>query len=216
VSTAVISTTYLTSPPTTKHTDEGCCTTAFNFSHHITELSFGPFYPSLTNPLDNTLATTAANFYKFQYYLSVVPTIYTTDAKALRRITKTQQGESPSSGSDGLAQHPKKHSRNTVFTNQYAVTEQSHPVAENSVPGLFVKYDIEPILLTIAEEWASMPSLGIRLVNVVSGVLVAGGWCYQLVEWAREVKDRRRARRGTGQGGMLTPVAGGREKGGLM
>ncbi|KAK1819913.1 hypothetical protein LTR12_004782 [Friedmanniomyces endolithicus] len=188
----------------------------FNFSHHITELSFGPFYPSLTNPLDNTLATTSANFYKFQYYLSVVPTIYTTDAKALRRITKTQQGESPSSGSDGLAQHPKKHSRNTVFTNQYAVTEQSHPVAENSVPGLFVKYDIEPILLTIAEEWASMPSLGIRLVNVVSGVLVAGGWCYQLVEWAREVKDRRRARRGTGQGGMLTPVAGGREKGGLM
>ncbi|KAK3640950.1 hypothetical protein LTR56_009001 [Elasticomyces elasticus] len=185
----------------------------FNFTHHITELSFGPFYPSLTNPLDNTLATTPNNFYKFQYYLSVVPTIYTTDAKSLRKITKQQAGESPSSGSDGLAAHPKRHSKKTVFTNQYAVTEQSHPVAENAVPGVFVKYDIEPIMLTIAEEWQSLPGLGIRLVNVVSGVLVAGGWCYQLLEWWKEVRAKRR--RGD-EGGMLTPMVGKGEKNGLM
>lgn len=189
------------------------CCVAFNFSHHINELSFGPFYPSLTNPLDNTLATTGSNFYKFQYYLSVVPTIYTTDAKSLRRITKTQQGESPSSGSDGLESHPHRHSKKTVFTNQYAVTEQSHPVPENNVPGVFVKYDIEPILLTIAEEWSSVPSLFIRLVNVISGVLVAGGWCFQISEWGKEVYGRRRQRRGTGfDGGMLTPHPGDEKK----
>ena len=61
---------------------------AFNFSHHVNELSFGPFYPSLTNPLDNTVATTETNFYKYQYYLSVVPTIYTTDIRALREIAR--------------------------------------------------------------------------------------------------------------------------------
>lgn len=172
---------------------------AFNFSHHVNELSFGPFYPSLTNPLDNTVATTPDHFYKFQYYLSVVPTIYTTDAKALRKIDKYH--ESPSSGSDGLEQHPYRYSKNTVFTNQYAVTEQSHPVPENSVPGVFVKFDIEPILLTIAEEWSSIPALFIRMVNVISGVVVAGGWCFQISEWAREFYGRRRGR--TDSIGML-------------
>lgn len=168
------------------------CIVAFNFSHHINELSFGPFYPSLTNPLDNTFATTDGHFYKFQYYLSVVPTIYTTDAKSLRRIDKYH--ESPSSGEDGLRQHPYRYSKNTVFTNQYAVTEQSHAVPENSVPGVFVKFDIEPIQLTIAEEWSSLPALFIRLVNVVSGLLVAGGWCFQISEWAKDVYGRRRRR----------------------
>lgn len=165
---------------------------AFNFSHRITELSFGPYYPSLTNPLDNTFATTESNFYKFQYYLSVVPTIYTADAKALRKIDKYH--ESPTSGDDGLSQHPKRYSKNTVFTNQYAVTEQSHPVSESSVPGIFVKFDIEPIQLTIAENWSSIPALLIRIVNVVSGLLVAGGWCFQISEWGKEVYGRKSKR----------------------
>lgn len=120
----------------------------------------------------------------------MVPTIYTTDAKALRRIDKYH--ESPSSGSDGLSQHPYGRSRNTVFTNQYAVTEQGYTVPENQVPGVFVKFDIEPILLTIAEEWASIPAFFIRIVNVVSGVLVAGGWCFLLTHWARETRRHRR------------------------
>jgi hypothetical protein len=171
--------------------------TGFNFSHHVNELSFGPFYPSLTNPLDNTFATTNGNFHKFQYFVSVVPTIYTTDAKSLRRVDK--HAESPSSGEDGLKHHPKRYSRNTVFTNQYAVTEQSHAVSDMAIPGVFVKYDIEPIQLTIAEEWSSLPSLFIRLVNVISGVLVAGGWCYQISEWAGELYGRR-GRRSLGFG----------------
>ncbi|KAK4998060.1 hypothetical protein LTR66_002642 [Elasticomyces elasticus] len=150
---------------------------AFNFSHQINELSFGPFYPTLTNPLDNTFTTTDRNFYKFQYYLSVVPTIYTT---------------SPSNPTGAFA--------NTVKTNQYAVTEQSHVVNEQGVPGIFVKFDIEPILLTIAEEWGGFLGLVVRLVNVVSGILVAGGWCYQISEWAKEVLSRRGRRRGSSLG----------------
>lgn len=169
-------------------------------------MSFGPFYPSLTNPLDRTVATTEDHFYKYQYYLSVVPTIYTTDLKALRSIDKYH--ESPSSGSDGLDKHPYRYSKNHVFTNQYAVTEQSHPVPENQVPGIFIKFDIEPILLTIAEEWSSIPKLFVRLVNVISGILVAGGWCFQLTEF---IKDLRRSKRsGTAAtDGILSPVTPG-------
>jgi endoplasmic reticulum-Golgi intermediate compartment protein 2 len=178
---------------------------AFNFSHHINELSFGPFYPSLVNPLDNTYAATENHFFKYQYYLSVVPTVYTTDPKSLRNIDKWV--ESPSSGSDGLDQHPYRYSKNHVFTNQYAVTEQSHHVQENQVPGVFVKFDIEPILLTIAEEWASIPKLFVRIVNVVSGVLVAGGWCFQLAEFWKDYKRSKRSSADTQVDGIISPVS---------
>ncbi|KAI9705135.1 MAG: hypothetical protein M1836_006918 [Candelina mexicana] len=141
---------------------------AFNFSHIVNELSFGPFYPSLLNPLDRTFATTPNHFYKFQYYLSIVPTIYS------------------------------RSSTNNILTNQYAVTEQSHLVGERSIPGVFFKFDIEPILLTVAEERGGLLALLVRIVNVVSGVLVGGGWCYQLVDWVGEVRGRRKKRKSEG------------------
>ncbi|MCJ1254942.1 hypothetical protein MMC24_002758 [Lignoscripta atroalba] len=144
---------------------------AFNFSHLISELSFGPLYPSLLNPLDHTLATTPAHFFRYQYYLSIVPTVYT------RSSTPSLSSPSPgviTSSSD------------SIFTNQYAVTSQSHLVGEQSIPGIFFKFDIEPILLTISERRGGFLALVVRVVNVVSGVLVGGGWLYQLVGWGRE------------------------------
>ena len=35
-------------------------------------------------------------------------------------------------------------------------------------------------------------ALVVRIVNVVSGVLVGGGWCYQLMGWGREVLGGRK------------------------
>ncbi|KAL8697608.1 MAG: hypothetical protein Q9201_007038, partial [Fulgogasparrea decipioides] len=90
---------------------------AFNFSHIINELSFGPLYPTLLNPLDRTYATTNDHFYKYQYYLSVVPTIYT-------------RSPSPPPSQDTLHNTPLPpdySNRNTIITNQYAATSQSHP-----------------------------------------------------------------------------------------
>lgn len=138
----------------------------FNFSHQINELSFGPYYPSLTNPLDYTRAVTPTpddHFYKFQYYLSVVPTVYTDNS-------------------------------HIIITNQYAVTEQSHSVPETSVPGVFVKFDIEPIKLTISEYNGGFLALLIRLVNVVSGVMVAGGWCFRVGEALMDFYGKRKSR----------------------
>jgi endoplasmic reticulum-Golgi intermediate compartment protein 2 len=151
---------------------------AFNFTHHINELSFGPYYPSLVNPLDYTVAETDLNFYKFQYYCSIVPTIYTTDVhhlklspnadkKSAEPLTNLDPGAAGSWGS-------------TIWTNQYAVTSQSHNVPENKVPGIFFKYDIEPILLVVNEERGGFLALVVRLVNVISGILVAGAWFLRL------------------------------------
>ena len=52
------------------------------------------------------------------------------------------------------------------------------------MPGVFFKFDIEPILLLIREERTGFMRLLVRIVNVVSGVLVAGGWCYLFAGWA--------------------------------
>jgi hypothetical protein len=154
---------------------------AFNFTHIITEMSFGPHYPSILNPLDHTIATTTEHFNRFQYYLSVVPTVYTRSEKPDPRPSK-----------------------NTILTNQYAVTTSSGPVPEHQIPGIFFKFDIEPILLTISETRGGVLALLVRIVNVVSGILVGGGWCYQLWDWGKEnfskEGNRRRARSTVGEG----------------
>ncbi|KAI7864437.1 hypothetical protein BDF14DRAFT_1706827, partial [Spinellus fusiger] len=52
----------------TTHTDHAI----MNFTHRIDEFSFGPLYPSLINPLDNSVEITESAFEVFQYFLSVV------------------------------------------------------------------------------------------------------------------------------------------------
>ncbi|KAG4303688.1 hypothetical protein PCANB_000071 [Pneumocystis canis] len=49
-----------------------------NFTHVIRHFSFGKRYSSIISPLDNTggIAEHITDFYLFQYYISIVPTIY--------------------------------------------------------------------------------------------------------------------------------------------
>ncbi|PGH23056.1 hypothetical protein AJ80_02829 [Polytolypa hystricis UAMH7299] len=156
---------------------------AFNFSHLITELSFGPHYSSLLNPLDKTISSTPTHYYKYQYYLSVVPTIFTR-AGVVDPYNRILPDPSTIS--------PKDHS--TIFTNQYAVTSQSRelPQSPRYIPGIFFKYNIEPLLLVVSEERGSLLALLVRLVNVASGVLVSGNWLFQLANWAVEMLSKRR------------------------
>jgi hypothetical protein len=92
--------------------------------------------------------------------------------------------------------------RRSVFTNQYAATSQSRAVSTQVIPGIFFKYDIEPILLIVSERRGSFIAMLVRLVNVVSGVLVGGGWMYQLAGWVIEVLGRRGSRRTSGGGDL--------------
>ena len=155
----------------------------FNFSHHINELSFGSYYPKLVNPLDNTVSYTDINFFKFQYYCNIVPTIYTTDVHHLKLSPRSSDSSEPLTNMD-----PSSYGAygSTIWTNQYAVTEQSRQVPETTAPGIFFKYDIEPILLVINEERGGFLALLVRLVNVISGVLVAGTWLWQFTDWAMD------------------------------
>jgi hypothetical protein len=91
-----------------------------NFTHIIDEFSFGEYFPKIVNPLDGTTEATDdrispevlihIDLYRFQYFLSIVPTVYIAD----------------------------DFGRKIIETNQYAVTEQSHPAAGQmgqEVPG---------------------------------------------------------------------------------
>ena len=93
-----------------------------NFTHIVDELSFGEYFPNINNPLDYTheiadesmLRTSielTVDLYRFQYFLSVVPTVYVAD----------------------------DFGRKIIETNQYAVTQQSYPSTHgaggNTVPG---------------------------------------------------------------------------------
>lgn len=70
-----------------------------------------------------------------------------------------------------------------------------------AVPGIFFKYDIEPILLSVHEHRDGILVFLVKLINVLSGVLVAGHWGFTLSEWVCEVRGKRR--RVSGGEGML-------------
>ncbi|SGZ31393.1 BQ5605_C044g12165 [Microbotryum silenes-dioicae] len=124
-----------------------------NLSHVIHEFSFGPFFPQIAQPLDNSVETTNAPFHIFQYFLSVVSTTYI-DA-----------------------------GRRTLDTNQYSVTDMSRETEHGrGVPGIFFKYDIEPMSLTIRERTATLLQFLVRLAGIVGGILVCSDYGFRTLD----------------------------------
>ncbi|KAJ2742517.1 hypothetical protein GGI20_004428 [Coemansia sp. BCRC 34301] len=122
-----------------------------NFTHHIEELSFGPLYPSLVNPLDDTMHVAGHPVAAFRYFISVVPTVYV-DASARR-----------------------------LPTNQYAVNEYYKPktASDNKPPGVFLEYNFESIAVTIREHRASLLAFLVRVCAAVSGFFVTIGLAHR-------------------------------------
>ena len=94
-----------------------------NFTHSIDRLQFGLFYPGLVNPVDFTYQVAEKPFTSFSYFISVVPTIYI------------------------------DYFGNQIMTTQYAVTENTKSFGENDrgYPGVFIRYDLEPISVRVSE-----------------------------------------------------------------
>jgi len=158
-----------------EHTDHAL----MNLSHVIHEFSFGPYFPRITQPLDNSASVpsaarararsssanrpllprvreiTEAHFHIFQYFLSVVSTTY---IDAGRRL---------------------------LSTSSYSVTDMSR-VTEHGrgVPGIFFKYDIEPMSLTIRERTTSLVQFLVRLAGIVGGILVCSDFGFRTVSWS--------------------------------
>lgn len=134
--------------------------THVNVSHIVHDLSFGPKYPGIHNPLDGTVRILRDTSGTFKYYVKVVPTEY------------------------------KYLSREVLPTNQFSVTEYFVPTKEyeRSWPAVYFLYDLSPITVTIREERRSFTHFITRLCAVLGGTFALTGmldrWMYRLIEAA--------------------------------
>ncbi|OMH80579.1 ER-derived vesicles protein 41 [Zancudomyces culisetae] len=126
-----------------------------NFTHFIDEFSFGQLYPSLVNPLDETLMVADREMMSFTYQMNVVPTTYT--------------------GINGGK-------RDMIVTNQYAVnTYKSEIVDDSAHPGIYFNYDVEPIAVRVKEVRVPISKFIVRLCSVVGGAFVMIGFLSTLI-----------------------------------
>ncbi|KAI0656412.1 DUF1692-domain-containing protein [Cubamyces menziesii] len=122
-----------------------------NLSHVITEFSFGPYFPDITQPLDNSFELTHDPFVAYQYFLHVVPTTY-------------------------IAPRSKP-----LHTHQYSVTHYTRALDHHrGTPGIFFKFDLEPMKLTIHQRTTTLVQLLIRCVGVIGGVFVCMGYAVKI------------------------------------
>ncbi|KAF5748879.1 endoplasmic reticulum-Golgi intermediate compartment protein 3 [Tripterygium wilfordii] len=139
-----------------------------NVSHIIHDLSFGPKYPGIHNPLDGTERILHDASGTFKYYIKIVPTEY-------RYISKE-----------------------VLPTNQFSVTEYFSPITEydRMWPAVYFLYDLSPITVTIREERRSFLHFITRLCAVLGGTFALTGlldrWMYRLIEAVSKPKSRSR------------------------
>lgn len=133
---------------------------SINFSHYIHHLSFGAEYPGMHNPLDGTHQLALAGHEHFSYFLSIIPTQY----------------------SDSLLP------RRSLLTNQYSLNgfkgKPGDAAANN--PGLFFRYDYEPLAVVITRQRIPFLSFLIHLVGILGGIYTCSGMLHHLARWAWE------------------------------
>jgi len=113
-----------------------------DMSHIIHEFSFGDYFPNIAEPLDASLELTDDPAAAFQYFLSVVPTHFI-------------QG------------------RRVIKTNQYSVHDyKRNPEGSLTFPGLYFKYDIEPLTMKVTHKSVSLVAFIVRVCSVLGGLWI--------------------------------------------
>ncbi|XP_006654573.1 endoplasmic reticulum-Golgi intermediate compartment protein 3-like [Oryza brachyantha] len=119
----------------------------FNITHKINKLSFGTEFPGVVNPLNGAQWTQPASDGTYQYFIKVVPTIYT-DLRGRK-----------------------------IHSNQFSVTEHFRDgnVRPKPQPGVFFFYDFSPIKVIFTEENRSLLHYLTNLCAIVGGVFTVSG-----------------------------------------
>ncbi|KAF9557098.1 DUF1692-domain-containing protein [Agrocybe pediades] len=129
-----------------------------NLSHVIEEFSFGPHFPEIVQPLDNSYEATDKHFIAYQYFLHVVPTTYIAPRSA------------------------------PLHTHQYSVTHYTREVDhDRGTPGIFFKFELDPLAITVHQRTTTFLQLLIRCVGVLGGIFVCMGYAIRITTRAVEV-----------------------------
>lgn len=121
---------------------------SFNITHKINRLAFGDYFPGVVNPLDSVHWTHNTPNGMYQYFLKVVPTVYT-----------------------DLNGH-------IIQSNQFSVTEHFKSAGAghfSTLPGVFFFYDLSPIKVTFKEEHVSFLHFLTNVCAIVGGVFTVSG-----------------------------------------
>ncbi|KAF8177108.1 endoplasmic reticulum vesicle transporter-domain-containing protein [Mycena galopus ATCC 62051] len=128
-----------------------------NLSHVITEFSFGSYFPDITQPFDNSLEVTHEPFVAYQCFLHVLalgPAAYQSVQVCLLSL--------PASFLPLL----------TILLS-LSVTHYTRVLSHHSgTPGIFFKFDLDPMSLMIHQRTSTFLQLIIRCVGVIGGVFV--------------------------------------------
>jgi endoplasmic reticulum-Golgi intermediate compartment protein 3 len=116
----------------------------FNTSHRINKLTFGEeFGFGHTNPLDDLEVTAKETAIMYQYFLKIVPTMY--------------------SSINGRIIH----------TNQFSVTtHQKSALAisgESAMPGVFFSYELSPLMVKFSERENSFSHFLVNVCGIIGG-----------------------------------------------
>ncbi|PHT50749.1 Endoplasmic reticulum-Golgi intermediate compartment protein 3 [Capsicum baccatum] len=121
---------------------------SYNISHKINRLTYGEYFPGVVNPLDGVTWTQETPHGMYQYFIKVVPTIYT-----------------------DVSGH-------TIQSNQFSVTEHFKGADVGrfqSIPGVFFFYDLSPIKVTFTEQHVSFLHFLTNVCAIVGGVFTVSG-----------------------------------------
>ncbi|XP_044729124.1 endoplasmic reticulum-Golgi intermediate compartment protein 2 [Chrysoperla carnea] len=115
----------------------------YNFTHRINRLSFGDQSPGILHPLEGDEKFASEGMMLYQYFIEVVPTSVQTFFKQYN-------------------------------TYQYSVKEHTRPVdhekGSHGIPGIFFKYDISPLKVTVRQERDNIFTFIVRLFATVGGI----------------------------------------------
>ncbi|XP_058080097.1 uncharacterized protein LOC131228222 [Magnolia sinica] len=120
---------------------------SYNISHKINKISFGEEFPGVVNPLDGVQWTQQALSGTYQYFIKVVPTIYT-DIRGRK-----------------------------IQSNQFSVTEHFRGADgyPQTLPGVFFIYDFSPIKVMFTEGNVSLLHFLTNICAIVGGVFTVSG-----------------------------------------
>eukprot|EP00730_Choanoeca_flexa_P016805 TRINITY_DN8009_c0_g1_i1.p1 TRINITY_DN8009_c0_g1~~TRINITY_DN8009_c0_g1_i1.p1 ORF type:complete len:367 (+),score=53.14 TRINITY_DN8009_c0_g1_i1:130-1101(+) len=132
-----------------------------NFSHRIDRFSFSEEQRGGMS-LDGDVKTTDSNRQVYQYYLKVVPS-----------TTKRLGQDKP------------------LRSNQYSVTEQHRQLQPHArgLPGVYFKYEIEPVGVHVHEEHRSLSSFIIRMCGIIGGIVATSGMLHQCLSALLQKKE---------------------------
>lgn len=127
---------------------------SYNFSHRIDHLSFGETIPGVISTLDGTEKVSTSANHMFQYFITIVPTKLNTY-------------------------------KLSAETHQYSVTEQerviNHAAGSHGVSGIFMKYDINSLMVKVTEQHMPLWQFLVRLCGIIGGIFSTTGMLHGMV-----------------------------------